>query len=129
MILKQSFMRILLVIILKFNECKTYVSCKINDNVEIKVYKDAFGLRVVFPTFKDVYALYDVGMVYVQVAGKMICNNIRENLSSKYDIKCTPDMKIRNLTTKFVSRHGIMTYRYYMQQPRPILESKMVEHM
>ena len=70
-----------------------------------------------------------MGTVYIQVAGKMICNNIRENLSSKYDITCTPDKKIRNLTLKFVSRHGNMTDRYYMQQPGPILESKVVKHI
>ena len=55
-------------------------------------------MRVVLPTFLDVDTLYDVGTLYVHVAGKMICNNLRENLSSKYDINCTPDMKIRNLT-------------------------------
>ena len=59
----------------------------------------------------------------------MICNNIRENLSSKYDISCTPDMKMRNLTTKFVSRYGKMTYRYQLQQPRPMIESKLVKHI
>ena len=125
-------MRILLVIIchnIKFNEFKIYVSCKTNDVVEIKVYKDEFDLRVVLPTFLDVETLYDVGTLYVHVAGKMICNNIRENLSSKYDINCTPDMKIRNLTIKFVSRYGNMTYRYQLQQLKPMIESKMVKHI
>ena len=109
----------------KFNDFKIYVSCEINDDVEIKVYKDEFDLHAVLPTFLDVYTLYDVGTLYVHVAGKMICNNIRENLSSKYDINCTPDMKIRNLTIKFVSRYGKMTYRYQLQQPKPMIESKM----
>ena len=45
------------------------MSCKINDDVEIKVYKDEFDLGVVLPTFTDVYAVYDMGTVYVQVAG------------------------------------------------------------
>ena len=69
------------------------MSCKINDKVEIKVYEDHLDLFVVLPTFLDMYKHYDMGTVYVQVAGKMICNNIRENLSSKYDIICTSDMK------------------------------------
>ena len=59
----------------------------------------------------------------------MICNNIRENLCSKYDINCTPNMKIRNLTIKFVSRYRNMTYRYQLQQPKPMIESKMVKHI
>ena len=113
----------------KFNEFKICVSCKINDDGEIKVYKDEFDSRVVLPTFLDVGKLYDMGTLYVHVAGKMIYNNIRENLSSKYDINCNPDMKIRNLTIKFVSRYGNMTYRYQLQQPKPMIESKMVKHI
>ena len=105
------------------------MSCKINEDVEIKVYKDELDLRVVLPTFLDVETLYDEGALYVHVAGKMICNNIRENLSSKCDINCTPDMKLRNLTKKFVVRYGNMTYRYQVQQPKPMIESKMVEHI
>ena len=104
------------------------MSCKINDDVEIKVYKDEFDLHAKLPTFFEPFETLKVGTVYIQVAGKMICNNIHENLSSKYDINCTPDMKIKNLTIKFVSRFGTMTYRYYMQKPRPMIESKMVKH-
>ena len=77
----------------KLNEFKIYVSCKTNDDVELKVYKDELDLRVVLPTFLDLETLYDMGRLYVHVAGKMICNNIRENLSSKYDINCTPDKR------------------------------------
>ena len=83
-------------------------------------------MHAVLPTFFDVYTLYVVGTFYVHVAGKMICNNFRENLSSKYDTICTPDMEIRNLTIKAVSLYGNMTYRFQLQQPKPILESKMV---
>ena len=102
----------------KFNEFKTCVSCKINDDVEINVYKNASDMSVVLPTwiepFKTLYevgTLYKVGALYVQIAGKMICKTICENLRSKYDINCTPDMKIRNLTIKFISRYNNMTYR------------------
>ena len=70
-----------------------------------------------------------MGTVYIQVAGNMICNNIRENLSSKYDINSAPDMKVRNLTIKFVSRYRNITYRYQLQQPKPVIESKMVKHI
>ena len=112
----------------KFIEFKSYVSCKINDR-EKKVYKDKFDLDAMLPTFLDMYALYDVGTLYVHAAGKMICNNVRENLRSKYDINCTPDMKITNLTKKFVSRYGNMTSRYQLQQPRPMIESKIVKHI
>ena len=63
--------------------------------------------------------------LYVHVDGKMICNIIR----SRSDINCTPDMKIKNLTKKFVSVYGNMTYRYGMQQPRQMIETKMVEHV
>ena len=99
------------------------------DDVETKVYKDEFDFHALLPTFPETFnTLYEVRTLYVHVAGKMICNNIRENLSSKYDFNCTPDMKIRNLTIKFVSRYDNMTYRYYMQQPRSMIESKMVKH-
>ena len=64
----------------KFIEFKIYVSCKINDDVEIKVYKDEHDLCVVLHTFLGVDTLY------VHVASKMICNIIRENLSSRCDI-------------------------------------------
>ena len=105
----------------KFNEYKIYVSCKMNDDVEIKVYKDQHDLCAV------VHTLLGVNTVYVHVASEKICNIIRKNLSSRYDINCTPDMKTKNLTIKFVSRYGNMTYRYYMQQLRPMMESKMVK--
>ena len=59
----------------------------------------------------------------------MICDGIHEDLSSKYDINCTPDMKIRNLTIEFVSRYGNMTNRYQLHQPKPMIESKMVKHI
>ena len=70
-----------------------------------------------------------MGTLYVHIAGEMICNDIRENLSSKYDINCTPDMEIRNLTIKFVSRYRNMTFRHQLQQPRSLLETKMVKHI
>ena len=41
-----------------------------------------------------------MGTLYVHIAGELICNDIRKNLSSKYDIICTLDMEIRNLTNK-----------------------------
>ena len=113
----------------KFIEFKTYVLCKINDDVEKKVYKDEFDLHAVLPTFLDEYKVYDVGTLYVRVAGKMICKTIFENLRSKYDINCTPDMKIRNLTINVISRYNNMTYRYQLEQPRPLIESKMVKHI
>ena len=59
----------------------------------------------------------------------MICNDISENLSSKYDINCNPDMEIRNLTIKFVSRYRNMTFRHQLEQPRSMLETKMVKHI
>ena len=107
----------------KFNAFKIYVSCKINDDVELEVYKDEDDLCVELHTFLG------VGILYVHVAGKMICNIIRENLSSRHDNKCTPDMKIKNLSIKFVPRYDNMTYRYFMQQPRPMIESKMVKRI
>ena len=114
----------------KFNVFKNYVSCKIKDDVEIKMYKDEFDLHAVLPTFLEPFrTLYDVGKLYVHVAGKMICNNICENLRSKYVNNCTPNKKIRNLTEQFVSHYGNMTYRYQLQQPRPMIESKMVKHI
>ena len=113
----------------KFNEFKTCVSCKINDDVEINVYKNASDMSVVVPTWIEPFKTYEVGTLYVQIAGKMICKTICENLRSKYGINCTPDMKIRNLRLKFISRHNNMTYRYQLEQPRRILESKMVKHI
>ena len=107
----------------KFNEFKIYVSCKIDDDVEIKVYKNHSDLRLLLSTFNEEEKLY------VHIAGEMICTDIRENLSSKYDINCNPDMKIRNLTIKFVSRYRNMTFRHQLQQPRSMLETKLVKHI
>ena len=69
-----------------------------------------------------------VDTLYVHVAGKMICNNILENLKSRYNIKCTHNMCIENLSLKFISCYGKMTYRYQLKQPRPMIESEMVKH-
>ena len=113
----------------KFNEFKTYVSCKMNDDVEINVYKNESDMHALLPLFLYPNKKYDIGTTYVHIAGEMICNNIRENLNSKYDINCTPDMKINNLTIKFVSRYSNMTFRYQLQQPRRILEPKIVKHI
>ena len=113
----------------KFNEFKTYVSCKINDDVEIKVYKNESDLRALLSICLYPNEIYDVGTTYVHIAGEMICNDIRENLSSKYDINCTPDMEIRNLTIKFVSRYRNKAFRHQLQQPRSMLETKMVKHL
>ena len=113
----------------KFNEFKTYVSCKINDDVEINVYKNESDMRVLLPIFLYPNKIYDYGTTYVHVAGKIVCKTICENLSSKYDINCTPDMKIRNLSIKFLSHYRNMTFRYQLEQPRPMIESKMVKHI
>ena len=107
----------------KFNDFKTYVSCKINDDVELKVYKNNSDMNLVLSTFNEEEKLY------VHIAGEMICNGIRKNLCSKYNINCTPDMEIRNLTIKFVSRYRNMTFRHQLQQPRSMLETKMVKHI
>ena len=111
----------------KFNEFKIYVSCKINEDVEIKVYKSQSDLRLLLTTFKS--KNIKMGTLYVHIAGEMIGNDIRENLSSKYDINCNRDMEIRNLTIKFVSHYHNMTFRHQLQQPRPMLETKMVKHI
>ena len=99
------------------------MSCKINDDIEVKVYKNEHNLVEVI-----CFSL-DGDTLYVHVAGKVICNIIRTNLSSKQGINCTTDMKIKNLTIKLVSHNDNMTYRYYMQQPRPMIETKMVKHI
>ena len=115
----------------KFTEFKIYVSCKINVAVEIKVYKSQSDLCLLLPTFNESFKSKNkkMGTLYVHIAGEMICNDIRENLSSKYDINCTPDMEIRSLTIKFVSRYRNMTFRHQLQQPRSMLETKMVKHI
>ena len=99
------------------------MSCKLNDDVEIEVYKDEHDLCVVLHTFLRVDTLY------VHVASKMICDVIRENLGSGYDNNCTPDMKTKILTITFVSVYDDMTHRYYMQQPRQMIETKMAKHV
>ena len=67
----------------KFNEIKSCVSCKINDYVEMNVYKNASDMSVVSPTWiellKTLYelgTLYEVGALYVQIASKMICKKL-----------------------------------------------------
>ena len=107
----------------KIKEFKIYVSCRRNDDLEKKVSKNEHNLSEV------IHFYLDGDTLYVHVAGKMICNNIRKNLSFKRGINCTPDMKIKNLTIKSVSRYGNMTYRYYMQQPRPTIETEIVKQV
>ena len=61
----------------KINEFRIFVSCKINDDIEKKVHKNKHNLS-------EVIHLYTDGdFLYVHVAGKMICNLIRKNLSSQ----------------------------------------------
>ena len=73
----------------KFNEFKIIVLCKIIDFIELKVYKDEQDLCEV------VYPFLGVDTLYVHIAGKKICNIVRENLSSRYNIKCTHNMYIK----------------------------------
>ena len=113
----------------KFNEFVIYVLCKINKNVKLNVYKSSSELHALLPIFLHQYKNYDVGSLYIQVAGKMICETIFENLTSKYDINCNPDMKIRSLRIKFVSRYNNMSFRYQLEQPRRVLESKLIKHI
>ena len=107
----------------KFNEFKTYMLSKINNDVEIKVYKNNSDMNLVLSIFNEEEKLC------VDIAGEMICNDIRKNLSSKYDINCNPDMEIKNLIIKFISRYRNMTFRHQLQQPRSMLQTKMVKHM
>ena len=107
----------------KINKFKIYVSCKINDDIEIEVYKNEGDLDVVVNLFLGEDTLF------VDVAGKMICNNIRENLTSRYKTNCTHNMYIKNLSIKFISRYDNMKYRYQLEQPRPMIESKTVRHI
>ena len=107
----------------KFDEFKIYVSCKINEDVEIKVYKTQSDLHAL------IYLFTGLNTLYVHIAGEKICNDIRENLSSKYDLICNPDVEIRNLTIKFISRYRNVTFRHQLQQPRSMLETKMVKHI
>ena len=109
----------------KFNEFVIYVLCKINNNVKINFYKPSSELHAVLPIFLPKYKNYDVGSLYIQVGGKMICKNLR----SKYDINCNPDMKFKNLRINFVSWYNNMSFRYQLEQPRRILESKLIKHI
>ena len=113
----------------KFNEFKTCVLCKIDDNIEINVYKNSSDLNTLLPTFLAENKVYDVGTLYIQIAGKKICKTISENLRCKYGINCTPDVKIRNLRLKFIPRYDNMNFRYQLEQPRRKLESKMIKHI
>ena len=82
----------------KLNEFKIFVSCKINEDVEIKVYKSQSDLRLLLPTFNEPFKSKNIkmGTLYVHIAGELICNDIRESLGSKYDINCTPDMEMKH---------------------------------
>ena len=96
---------------------------KKSEDTEIEVYKDEHNLCL------EVNPFHSMNTLYVHIAGKKISNNIREKLSSTYNIKCTHNMHIKNLSVKFVSRYDNMTYRHQLQQPRPSIESKMVKHI
>ena len=101
----------------KFNEFKIIVSCKINDDTEIEVYKDEHdSCEVVNPGLS-------AETLYIHIAGKKICYNICEYLTSRYNFKCTHNMHIKNLSKKFISRYGNMTYRDPLEQPRQLIES------
>ena len=107
----------------KFNVFKVIVLCKIKDDIEIEVYKDEHDLCEV------VNFSLSAGTFYVHNAGKKICYIIRQNLSSRYNNKCTHNMHLKNLSKKIVSCYDNMTYRHQLEQPRPITESKMVKHI
>ena len=107
----------------KFNEYKIFVSCKINDDIEIEVYKNGHDLRALL------YLFLVSDTLYVHVAGKMICNIFRDVLSSTYNIKPTCDMPLKNMSINFISRYDNMTFRHQPQQPRPMIESKMIKYI
>ena len=100
----------------KFNEFKISVLFKINDNIEIKVYMDEHDLC------EMIFVSYGKYVLSVYYASKKICDLIHVRVNT------TPNMKIKNLTKKFVSAYDNMPYRYYMQQPLPMIVSKMVKH-
>ena len=56
----------------KFNAFKICVLCKIDDNIERNVYKNSSDMHAVLPTFFAEYKAYDMGTLYIQIAGKMI---------------------------------------------------------
>ena len=62
----------------KIDEIKIHVSCKINDDVEIKVYKSQSDLLLLLPTFNEPFKSKNIkmGTLYVHIAGEMICNDI-----------------------------------------------------
>ena len=107
----------------KFNEFRIIVLCKVNDDIKIEVYKTHLDLCAL------VYPFTGIDTLYVHIAGKKISNIIRENLTSRYDNKCTHNMHIKSLSIKFISRYGKMTYRYQLEQPRSVLESKIVNYI
>ena len=107
----------------KFIDFKIFVSCKIKDDIETEVYENGHDLRAL------VYRFTGLDTLYVHVAGKMICNNFRDVLSSTYNNKPTCDMPSKNLSLKFISRYDNMTFRYQLQQPRPLTESKMIKYI
>ena len=107
----------------KFNEFKIIVSCKINDDTEKEVDKEEHDLCEVVNPGLSAETLYN------HIAGKKICNIIREYLTSRYNFKCTHIMHIKNQSKKIISRYANMTYRYPLEQPRQLIESKMVKHI
>ena len=54
----------------KLNEFKNIVSCKVNDDIEIEVYKTHLGLCAL------VYPFTDIDTFYVHIAGQIISNLI-----------------------------------------------------
>ena len=91
--------------------------------MEIKVYENQLKLRVL------VYPFTGLNTLYVHVAGKKISDYICESLNSKYNIKCTYNMNIKNLSIKFISRYANLTCRYQLTQTRSRLESLIVKHI
>ena len=73
----------------KFNEFKIIVSCKVNYDIEIEVYKTHLDSRAL------VYPFTGLNTLYVHNAVKKISNTIRENLTSRYKIKCTHNMYMK----------------------------------
>ena len=103
----------------RFNEFTIKVKCEINDKLYTtqketywKLKNDEYVIRgTAIKNFKNDYEIL-----------KEICYGLQLNLPSYIT-------NVKILRIEFVADYDKMALRHYLQQPRPILETKLIKHI
>ena len=108
--------------VLKFPFFKTLIECDLfNENIKFSSVE--FEMRV------RLYGFDNGGIFYFRFCvSKQICDYINHR-STLMGNEIFPESIIKNLSITFYSYYYIMTPKYRLQQPRRILESKLLKHI